>query len=234
MVVTERFAAPLSVKKEVHHEGTELEVKLAKSMELTANCDTQREDRPMRWRRRIRLRFSIRALLLMVLVFAVYLGYQSHRARNQRDAVAFIRDSGGRVFFDYQLDENDFGIINPRLPGPDWLRGLLGDDYFQAIVTDDLNGTDVSDSDLVHLAKIPRIRYLRLARTNVTDKGMEAVRDLSYLESLDISGTQVSDDGLMLLSEMPSLRVIDVAATGVTSDGIARFKKFAPRCVVKR
>ena len=49
-----------------------------------------------------RVRLSIRALCAVVLAFGVALGWVVHRARVQRDAVAAIERSIGRVFYDWQ------------------------------------------------------------------------------------------------------------------------------------
>ena len=42
------------------------------------------------------LRFSIRAMMLLVLVVGLWLGWQVNNARNQQAAVAAVKRSGGR------------------------------------------------------------------------------------------------------------------------------------------
>jgi hypothetical protein len=50
--------------------------------------------------RPIRLRLSVRVLMLSILVLGTALGRWVHHARVQRDAVAEIVQRGGRVYYD--------------------------------------------------------------------------------------------------------------------------------------
>ena len=67
------------------------------------------------------LRFSLRALLLFVVVLSVPLGWfawEMQRARRQRVAVDRIWELGGEVFYDYKFDENGtwtVGLAEPPL-----------------------------------------------------------------------------------------------------------------------
>ena len=51
-------------------------------------------------------RYSLRTMLVVVLVLSVWLGYYANRAARQRRAVDEIRELGGQVFYDYERDEN--------------------------------------------------------------------------------------------------------------------------------
>ena len=52
-------------------------------------------------------------------------------ARRQREAVATIEKVGGVVDYDWEYDEGRTTFLaNAHPPGPPWLRGLLGDEFF--------------------------------------------------------------------------------------------------------
>jgi WD40 repeat protein len=86
-------------------------------------------------RRRRWLRFSLRAMLLIIAVFAIWLGFKTKNARDQRAALTAIRQAGGTPYFDYQLVKNKTDWdLTAKAPGPDWLRNLLGEEYFAEVV----------------------------------------------------------------------------------------------------
>jgi hypothetical protein len=88
--------------------------------------------------RRARLSFSLRTSFVLVIVFAVYLGFAVNNASQQRKAVKAIEALGGVVRYNWQHvpdcgfhQANDLAIGEPS--GPKWLRRLIGDDYFQNV-----------------------------------------------------------------------------------------------------
>ena len=81
---------------------------------------------------RRRQRFSLRAMILVILVIGIWLGWQVNRAREQREAVAAVRRYGGEVhyeheFFDGKLKSGRNGW------GPRWLRQLVGEEFFRQV-----------------------------------------------------------------------------------------------------
>jgi hypothetical protein len=61
-------------------------------------------DSPKRKRRWFQ--FRLRTLLLLVTVFAVWFGWLAHQARQQKEAVAWVREMEGTARYDYELDED--------------------------------------------------------------------------------------------------------------------------------
>lgn len=94
------------------------------------------------------LTFSLRTLFVLVTAFAVWLGVIVNRAREQREAVEAIEAAGGWIGFDWETeyshserDEIVFSIDSRNPPGPDWLRRLVGEEFFQdaeIVVLDDV------------------------------------------------------------------------------------------------
>jgi hypothetical protein len=101
--------------------------------------------------RRSWLRFSLRTLL-GVTVLCVWLAVESSRARRQKSAITTVQQMGGRLGFDYQLERRGKWKSKPRPSGPEWLRRVIGDDYFRRVeIVHFDEGSDPSDHDLAVL-----------------------------------------------------------------------------------
>src|SRR6185437_6075263 len=95
------------------------------------------------------LTFSLRTLFVVTTALAVWLGVIVNRAREQREAVKAIETLTGRVQYDWQpkaveviLTAKGFEGVkgwrqvnasNTAPDAPEWLRRLLGDEYFQDV-----------------------------------------------------------------------------------------------------
>jgi hypothetical protein len=64
-----------------------------------------------------------------------------------------------------------------------------------------------------------------LARTRVTDKGMEAVGQWANLVSMDLTHTAVTSDGVARLTSLARLESLNLTATKVDSRGVALARK---------
>ena len=89
--------------------------------------------------------------MVVLTVFCVWLG-----VNKQREAVQWVKDHGGYVTYDFQLDERE-------LPGPDWLCELIGIDYFADVVWVIFDGTEFSGQPLRELTQL-RWLYLNGAQ----------------------------------------------------------------------
>src|SRR5215212_8991883 len=87
--------------------------------------------KPARWRWLFRL--SLRSLFIILTLAAVWLAVVFQRCREQRAAVARINELGGFVRYEHELDFIRGRIREPMLPGPTWLRRLLGPEFFQTV-----------------------------------------------------------------------------------------------------
>lgn len=195
--------------------------------------------------RRWWFRFSLRSLLLLITLFAVWLGVMTHRAREQARAVRVIEKRGGRVVYDYELNSQSGRIPDARPPGPQWLRWLIGRHFGTSVVEVDLaaGGLAVTDEDLAVLRSLPRVRVLNLARTGITDAGLEHLsnlNDLSYLclvrcridgsglrhvrhlpiDGLNLNWTQLKDANLEHVGAMTRLGSLTMQDTPITGRGL--------------
>jgi len=179
---------------------------------------------PGRWRRFFRL--SLRTLLLLVVLLAVWLGITFNRVRQQRAAVARIEQLGGSVQYLHELDPDDltfpWRIDEPVSPGPPWLRRLLGPEFFETVVAVELNQTRVTDADLRIIGKLRGVVVAQLNCTSVSDAGLYELRNWRKLRSLGLMDTQVTGAGLRHLASMPELNNLVLEQTAVDDQGLAR------------
>ena len=165
---------------------------------------------------RRRFQFSIRSLLLLTVTVAIpfsWLAAKMQIAKRQKAAAAEIVKLG-QVWVRYDYECDDFGreIQAAKPPEPGWLRNLLGADFFSGVAMVRLDNyvprdggwtaesgelenpeewwvskTKGVDDGLQHLRDLPRLRWLILARSYVTDNGLKNLEGLSQLQSLDLT-----------------------------------------------
>ncbi len=220
------------------------------------SSDTDRAQHVGRPRRRW-CQFSLRSLLVLMLLVSVgmsYLAVRMQRARRQSEVVETVRKMGGVVCYDSQ--EPPF--TQPRAPGPTLLRYLLGEDFFGTVVRVDFNSRPPADDGLECLQELPQLKMLSLDKAGVTDAGLEHLGGLTKLEFLGLSGTQTTDAGLENLERLTGLRdlvlretqitnaglehlkglsqleLLDLRGTRVTDEGVKRIQQALPNCTIIR
>lgn len=96
----------------------------------------------------------------------------------------------------------------------------------------DLNQTQVRDRDLEKIGQLTRLDYLGLHSTRVTDKGLDHLLGLTTLKQLELSNTRITDKGLEKLAALPELEKLYLYNTAVTREGIERFKAQRPNVTI--
>ncbi len=76
------------------------------------------------------VRFSVRGLMVLVLVIGAGLGWLVRSTRIQREAVAAIRDAGGSVKYGWERN-NGCDIRGGKPWAPTWLVDLMGVDLMK-------------------------------------------------------------------------------------------------------
>ncbi len=117
------------------------------------------------------------------------------------------------------------------------LSGLpIGDDEVCALIQHapklawlNLTGTNVTDAGLVHLKSAPELTILTLGHTAITDKGMKHLAQLAKLEELVLFGTQITDAGLEHLRGAATLRELGLQSTSITDAGLESLQQI--RCL---
>jgi hypothetical protein len=184
-------------------------------------------------KRRHRLRISLRAMLLILLLLSLWLGWQVNKVREQREAVAAVRRCGGLVYYDYEY-------VNGRFTGgrgpwaPRWLRGLLGDEFFQEVrhvnltygdatgkCLDEANGLTY-DRVLARVARLPGVRWLTLMGNQATDEGLRHIGTMTGLEVLFIwDASSVTDAGVAHLAGLKNLKAVHINDSNLTDASLA-------------
>lgn len=154
-----------------------------------------------------RFQFGLRSLLVLITALGVWLGFTVDAARRQREVVAAIEAVGGAVAYDWEVDDDltkPSGRSEP--PGPARLRRLLGDEYFQSVegvfFAEQL---DLDDDQVPPFEQLKTIKYLAFGSTRVSDRILPRVTSLPRLKFLDITTTLVTDEGLRQVGRIRSL-----------------------------
>ncbi|GEP94746.1 c-type cytochrome domain-containing protein [Chitinophaga cymbidii] len=91
-----------------------------------------------------------------------------------------------------------------------------------------LTGTQVGDSALQVLAKLPQLTRLHLEYTAVTDAGLPVLADCKQLRYLSLVGTKVSDKGVLALQRNKALRELFIYKTAVPATAISQLQQALP------
>ena len=177
-------------------------------------------------------RFSVRGMIVMVLVIGVGLGWLVRSAHIQRDAVAAIERVGGTVYYDWQWKKGTYlGTGQPRAPR--WLVDFIGVDYL-GHVTYVLVTLPPEEVDLVmtQLACLTQLERLSLAHSPVGDVRLARLKGLLKIEYLDLSSTRITDDGLVNLVSLRNLSTLLRRRTYVTDAGTQRLNQSLPRVTI--
>jgi Leucine Rich Repeat (LRR) protein len=148
------------------------------------------------------------------------------------DAIAAVKKAGGAVL---QVAQND-----ARLDVAFHLAdGKIGDDQVAAVkglgnilYSLNLRGTEITDKGLEYLKDAKSLTRLHLERTKITDAGLANLAGLESLEYLNLYGTEVSDAGVQSLAGLKNLKRLYVWQTKVTEEGQAKFKAAAPNVLL--
>jgi Leucine-rich repeat (LRR) protein len=131
---------------------------------------------------------------------------------------------------------------------PDWVDGIGGKidrDAAGEVIGLRLRGTWVTDTELLDVARLPKLERLDLSHTRITDEGllhlkpakqirdlnlyyaeqitdqgMTAIRDWKNLKRLNVRGTRIFDGTLAIVSGLTQLEALDIAYTQVTDNGL--------------
>ena len=117
---------------------------------------------------------------------------------------------------------------------PRWLRGLLGDDFFQnvrqvSLVYDDSSGkrydnanVQACDDLLRRICELPGLTELMLKETQATDEGLRQIGKMRGLEMLLIWDARlVTDAGVAHLKDLENLKDIHISESNLTDDSLA-------------
>jgi hypothetical protein len=208
------------------------------------------------WRRF--LRFSMRGMIVVVLLVGGWLGWIVRSARIQREAVAAIKNAGGAVAYGWAEEE-----FSHPVDGPWWAPGcivaLAGVDFFGHVTAVglkqfstegespllnirqfaqledlDVSNSSFSDADLPVIEEVTSLRRFYLDGSRVTDAGLVHLRGLTNLAILNLDKTRVSDAGLIHLAGLSNLTTLRLNGTKVTDAGVKKLEQTLRNVKVSR
>ncbi len=176
-----------------------------------------------------RYTMRLRALMLLIAVAALGLGWRVNRAHTQARAVARIKAAGGEVWYDYELDGDGSRKANASPWAPAQVRRLLGDELFQEVTAVTFRG-QTTDDQLASAEDLDRLLEFNLlvpdGDKRVTDAGLAHLRRLRGLRIVRIEDAHVNDAGLGYLADLPHLHeLFFLHIDGITEPGWAALAK---------
>ncbi len=92
----------------------------------------------------------------------------------------------------------------------------------------DLARTKITDKGLAHLSGMTNLTRLHLENTGITDAGLDSIKGLANLEYLNLYGTPVTDAGLAKLAGLKNLKKLFIWQTKATDAGAAKLVAAIP------
>jgi hypothetical protein len=131
-------------------------------------------DEPARKRRWFR--FSLRTLMVVVLLLSLPLGWLAMRmaqAERQRRAVEAIREAGGEVYYLHKKGVMATPIVRLRMS----LAELVGWNLIWDVLEVDLSSAaSISDDTLEHVRGLSELEMLYVRRKQLSEKDIEAIQ----------------------------------------------------------
>ena len=118
-------------------------------------------------------RFSLRGLLVLILVVAIALAWAIRKAREQGNAVAALEKVGCQIEYDWIESE----YRGRSLTMLERLRMLLGDDKPMSVTEVKAHMSKITDADLVHFEGLDHLQTLWLDGMPITDAGLAHLRN---------------------------------------------------------
>jgi hypothetical protein len=193
----------------------------------TSNPSAKARRRP-RW-----LRYSLRTLLVLVLVVSLplaWLGFKMKQAADRAAAVERIRKLGGTVIYDYQRMWDDLGYwridYTKERAGHETLRRWLGNDFFDKVVEVRFAHHGVSATMMGPYTNTTEL-------SDNADLELPRLAVLGDIEYLDLSHSNLTDAGLAHVAQFKKLRWVNLSLSKVTPAGAERLRKQLPQCNVE-
>lgn len=154
--------------------------------------------------------FAFILLIIVCIIAAAVVIPKSMRAKRQAELTKKVRDAGGSVQYDY----NGQAAGEPR--GVEWMRNVLGDEYFVTVDMVRFTGDHIKDETIVavvpELKKIDTLKAVEIESANVTNKSVEPLLQMTKLKSLCIYNSKMDATALEALKQkLPQVTRIDVA-----------------------
>lgn len=179
------------------------------------------------------MRFSLRMLAVGLTVLCVAMGRKANNVAKQRNAVAAILASGGRITYEHsvQFGNREYPI---RGQSPSKVSALLSryipHDWLYSVEGVALFGDACNDNMLKHVSELSSLKELglwaaaeppvdrgfggtdnpKLPRSGVSDNGLNVLSSLNNLESITFLGNSLTDNAVQTLMTFPALKTVQM------------------------
>ena len=190
------------------------------------------------WRRF--LRFSVRGLVVLVLLIGVLMGWMARVVRTaqaQRDAVTAIKQAQGRVAYDWEWSKGQF-IPGGKPWAPKWLVDLIGEDYFghvTQVTYANRRGLSFAGTRQL-LVSNERVRAQPTSASlgqpsepvtsplSENDAALMHLNGLTEISDLDLSLSDITDAELAHLKGLTKLSSLDLEGNAITDAGLVHLR----------
>jgi len=155
-------------------------------------------------RRSLQKKIAIITPILILLVGSFFIWYQIHLRQMSEQIQNRISEIGGTIEF---VDNGD-RIIDLR-SSEKIHNGLLDSLRYIGNITEihfPFEQNTITDTDLSYIGNLENLKVISLGYSNITGKGLQALKGLSRLESLSISGVSFGRDQLKTLQVFSGLK----------------------------
>ena len=158
------------------------------------------QSKPVSRPRRRFLRFSVRGMIVVVLLIGGWLGWIVRSARIQREAVSAITTSGGSVKYDWEeMPARSSAMRRPW--APEYFVNLVGVDYFGHVTT--VGVSLPTDETFAQVGRLTQLETLIFEANDVSDAGWAHLKGLKNLSSIGFGVSRFSDGLLAHLNVFP-------------------------------
>lgn len=175
--------------------------------------------------------FTIAALLLAVI------GQKVVQARKQRQLKSLAESFGGEPYHELYFEGGGKRTIrqpnmnfSPEMPGPDWLRKRIGDEYFVEIteVLFDKGSHRILDDaafkeycDTIRTNNLPFPQGVVFGDLPVSDSSLAELISFESVTSLHVYDCpNITNDGLRSIARLPKIHYLDLSGTSIDNGGL--------------
>lgn len=182
-------------------------------------------------RRRLRFRFSMRTLVLFLLIvgcLAAWFGNRIRRGQQQyRSGIALVDTQLSDILRDVDSTSLQASLRNsiwkhePGPPLPAWVLETVGEHTFSSITGISL-GREVKDSDLQHLSNLFSLKELSIygKAAERADAILESAAKIRSLKYLRLTSSKVTDVGIAHLANSKRLHTLWIDSSNVTDESL--------------
>ena len=177
-------------------------------------------------------RISLRTFLVVLTLALIWCGYQVNKAREQKVLVSIIELQGGDVHYDFQRRGPTEFEVGPEPKAPRWLRNLIGDEHFQAVVLVHLNadGTPLELDVFKRLTRMNELEILMVEGRSLPDEAAPHIGRMRGLFWLGLAYSNASDSWIPHVTKLRGLRHLTIVGTEISPDGVEELKRKLPNC----